>query len=82
MAVGLTLPVAVMHPAPPARMVRSRKVSWLIFMGRLADFDKGTVTAQHRAMDRPLAPHFKTAYEMALQCRLNLVLPSSPNETA
>lgn len=45
--------------------------SWLIFKGRLGDSDKGTVIAQHRAMDRPLAPHFETAYEMALQCRLN-----------
>ena len=52
--------------------------SWLIFKGRLGDFDKGTVIAQHKAMDRPLAPHFETAYEMALQCRLN-VLPSSPS---
>jgi len=45
--------------------------SWLIFKGRLGDSDKGTVIAQHEAMDRPLAPHFETAYEMALQCRLN-----------
>ena len=45
--------------------------SWLIFKGRLSDFDKGAVIAQHRAMDRPLAPHFEKAYEMALQCRLN-----------
>lgn len=45
--------------------------SWLIFKGRLGDSDKGTVIAQHKAMDRPLAPHFETAYEMALQCRLN-----------
>jgi hypothetical protein len=45
--------------------------SWLIFKGRLGDSDKGTVIAQHRAMDRPLAPHFEAAYEMALQCRLN-----------
>ncbi|ADX45357.1 hypothetical protein Acav_1435 [Paracidovorax avenae ATCC 19860] len=45
--------------------------SWLIFKGRLGDSDKGTVIAQHQAMDRPLAPHFETAYEMALQCRLN-----------
>lgn len=45
--------------------------SWLIFKGRLGDSDKGTVIAQHRAMDRPLAPHFEKAYEMALQCRLN-----------
>jgi len=46
--------------------------SWLIFTGRLGDSDKGTVIAQHRAMGRPLAPHFETAYEMALQCRLNV----------
>jgi hypothetical protein len=45
--------------------------SWLIFKGRLGDSDKGTVIAQHRAMDRPLAPHFEAAYEIALQCRLN-----------
>jgi len=45
--------------------------SWLIFKGRLGDSDKGTVIAQHKAMGRPLAPHFETAYEMALQCRLN-----------
>lgn len=45
--------------------------SWLIFKGRLGDSDKGAVIAQHKAMDRPLAPHFETAYEMALQCRLN-----------
>lgn len=45
--------------------------SWLIFKGRLQDSDKGTVIKQHKEMDRPLAPHFETAYEMALQCRLN-----------
>lgn len=45
--------------------------SWLIFAGRLGDSDMGTVIAQHKAMERPLAPHFETAYEMALQCRLN-----------
>lgn len=45
--------------------------SWLIFKGRLGDSDKGIVIAQHKAMDRPLEPHFETAYEMALQCRLN-----------
>ena len=45
--------------------------SWLIFSGRLGDADKETVIAQHKAMDRPLAPHLETAYEMALQCRLN-----------
>lgn len=46
--------------------------SWLIFKGRLGDADKGLVITQHEAMERPLAPHFQTAYEMALQCRLNL----------
>lgn len=45
--------------------------SWLIFTGRLGDSDKGTVIAQHQAMGRPLAPHFETAYEMALQCRIH-----------
>ena len=46
--------------------------SWLIFNGRLGDSDKTTVIDQHRSMERPLAPHFETAYEMALQCRLNV----------
>lgn len=45
--------------------------SWLTFKGRLGDSDKGTVIKQHKEMDRPLAPHFETAYEIALQCRLN-----------
>lgn len=45
--------------------------AWLIFKGRLGDSDRATVIAQHQAMDGPLAPHFETAYEMALQCRLN-----------
>ncbi len=45
--------------------------SWLIFSGRLGDADKETVIAQHKAMDRPLASHLETAYEMALQFRLN-----------
>lgn len=45
--------------------------SWLIFQGRLGDSDKTTVIDQHRAMERPLAPHFERAYDMALQCRLN-----------
>ena len=52
--------------------------SWLIFRGRLGDSDKSTVIAQHTAMDRPLAPHFETAYEMALQCRLNAQPSKSP----
>lgn len=45
--------------------------SWLIFTGRLGDSDKTNVIAQHQSMERPLAPHFEKAYEMALQCRLN-----------
>lgn len=45
--------------------------SWLIFKGRLGDSDKGTVIEQHKAMERPLEPHFEDAYDMALQCRLN-----------
>lgn len=45
--------------------------AWLIFKGRLGDSDRSTVITQHQAMDRPLAPHFETAYAMALQCRLN-----------
>ena len=45
--------------------------SWLIFKGRLGDSDKSTVIEQHKEMDRPLAPHFESAYETALQCRLN-----------
>lgn len=45
--------------------------AWLIFKGRLGDSDKGTVIEQHKEMKQPLAPHFETAYEMALQCRLN-----------
>jgi hypothetical protein len=47
--------------------------SWLIFKGHIGDSDKFTVIAQHRSMERPLAPHFEKAYELALQCRLNAV---------
>lgn len=50
--------------------------SWLIFKGRLGDSDKETVIVQNTAMNLPLAPHFETAYNMALQCRLN-VYPGS-----
>ncbi len=46
--------------------------SWLIFKGRLGDSDKETVIAQNQAMNLPLAPHFEKAYEMALQCLLNV----------
>lgn len=45
--------------------------SWLIFNGRLGDSDKRSVIDQHKNMNRPLAPHFETAYEIALQCKLN-----------
>lgn len=45
--------------------------SWLIFTGRLGDGDKDTVIAQHVEAGRHIAPHLQTAYEMALQCRLN-----------
>jgi hypothetical protein len=41
--------------------------SWLIFKGLLGDSDKPTVITQHQSMERLLAPHFETAYEMALQ---------------
>lgn len=46
-------------------------LSWLIFSGRLVDSDVSAVIAQHEAMGRPLKPHFETAYEMALQCKVN-----------
>lgn len=45
--------------------------SWLIFTGRLVDSDKDTVIAQHVDMGRHIARHLQTAYEMALQCKLN-----------
>ena len=45
--------------------------SWLIFTGKLGDGDKDTVVAQHVDAGRHLARHLQTAYEMALQCRLN-----------
>ena len=45
--------------------------SWLIFTGRLGDSDKDVVIAQHLEAGRHIARHLQTAYEMALQCRLN-----------
>ena len=45
--------------------------AWLIFTSRLSDGDNANVIEQHMSMGRPLAPHFKHAYELALQCRLN-----------
>jgi hypothetical protein len=45
--------------------------AWLIFKGRLSDSDRAMIVDQHKAMGRPLAPHFDTAYSLALQCRLN-----------
>ena len=50
--------------------------SWLIFTGRLTDADHALVISQHKAMARPLEPHLRRAYELALQCRLN-----TPRET-
>lgn len=55
----------------PLTQTTPHLLSWLIFNGRLADGDKDTVITQHEAMGRPLAPHFRTAYELALQCRVN-----------
>lgn len=46
--------------------------SWLIFTGRLGDSDKDAVIAQHEGAGRHIARHLQIAYEMALQCRLNL----------
>ena len=45
--------------------------SWLIFTSRLGDGDKAIVITQHIEAGRHIAPHLQTAYEMALQCRLN-----------
>ncbi len=44
--------------------------AWLIFTERLGNGDKATVISQHKAMGRILAPHFETAYGMALHCKL------------
>ena len=33
-------------------------------------------------MERPLAPHFEKAYEMALQCRLNSMSSDSEGTSA
>lgn len=45
--------------------------SWLIFSGKLSDGDKDVVISQHVEAGRQIAQHLQTAYEMALQCRLN-----------
>lgn len=45
--------------------------SWLIFTDRLGDGDKDTVITQHVNAGGHIAQHLQTAYEMALQCRLN-----------
>jgi hypothetical protein len=44
--------------------------AWLVFTDRLGNSDKSTVISQHNTMERPLAPHFERAYEMALHCKL------------
>jgi len=46
--------------------------AWLIFTGRLGDSDKDAVISQHQAMEQDLAPHLERAYQMALQCKLNV----------
>lgn len=48
--------------------------SWLIFTNKLGDGDKTIVITQHIEAGRHLAPHLEKAYEMALQCRLNLTV--------
>ena len=45
---------------------------WLIFVSRLTDHDKVIVIREHEELGRPLRPHLEKAYEMALQCRLNV----------
>jgi len=49
-------------------------LAWLIFIGKLSDGDTEAVIIQHTAAGRHLAPHLKTAYELALQCKLNAVV--------
>ncbi|HDS1819287.1 TPA: hypothetical protein QEM96_003976 [Pseudomonas putida] len=49
--------------------------SWLIFNNTLTDADHQTVLSQHAEMGGSLATHLDTAYSMALQCKLNIVLP-------
>jgi hypothetical protein len=43
--------------------------SWLIYNRQLADPDKDTVIAQHRALDGVLQKHFEDAYSLAVQYR-------------
>lgn len=53
--------------------------SWLIFNNTLTDGDHQTVLSQHAEMGGSLATHLTTAYSMALQCKLNIVLrPPTP----
>jgi len=52
------------------RKLGNSNISGLFIMHPVAD--KDVVIAQHKIMERPLAPHFEDAYEMALQCRLNM----------
>lgn len=48
----------------------------------MAAADKAIVITQHQSMERPLAPHFEKAYEMALQCRLNSMSSDSEGTSA
>lgn len=58
--------------------------SWLIFNNTLTDADHQTVLLQHAEMGGSLSTHLATAYSMALQCKLNIVLrpptPAAPAE--
>jgi hypothetical protein len=63
--------------------------SWLIFTGRMTDADHALVISQHKAVARPLEPHLRRAYELALQCRLNatrhsgeVIAPTEPAAAA
>lgn len=50
--------------------------SWLIFNNTLTDADHQEVLSQHTEMGGSLATHLDNAYQMALQCKLNI--PACP----
>lgn len=45
--------------------------AWLMFNGRLGDPDHALVVGQHKSVEGSLEPHFRDAYELALQCKFN-----------
>lgn len=47
-------------------------LAWLLFTNRLGDSDVSVVISDNKAMGLPLAKHFHDAYELALQCKLNI----------